>query len=265
VVGARPAVAPLLAALQGHRRLAVGLVDRTRLRLLSVWLGVVTVTEEMRREPYPAAHDVHAGGAAEHRLQQRFLEEERQAFADFGEAVTRFAARTEAEGLVLLGTEANVARLRRALPDEVAATIVHTGTVPADSSDAEVLARLAAVLDGGADRGGDEVVNRLRERVATGYLATTGVQRTLSALQNGKAEAAVLPADGDASGARCTRCGFLFSSAPETCPFDGAPVTRGVAVIEEAIRLAAAQGARIRLLPPEQAAEFAGAGALLRF
>lgn len=265
VVGARPAVAPLLAALQGHRRHAVAVVDRVRLRMLAVWLGVVTDDEEMRREPSPTAHDVQAGGAAAHRYQQRMLEEERQAFAEFGEDLARFAARTGVEDLVLLGTEANVARLRRALPAEAAAGVVHTGSVAADAPDSAVLARLAELVNGTEDREGHEVIARLRERVATGYLATTGVQRTLSALQNGKAEAAVLADAGDASGARCTRCGFLFSSAPDACPFDGAPVTRGVAVIEEAIRLAAAQGARIRLLPPEQAAEFAGAGALLRF
>ena len=265
MLGARPAVAPLLGALQGRRRHAVALVDRARLRLLSVWLGEVAEEEEVRAELYPAAHDVQSGGAAAHRYQQRKLEEERQNFAEFADALAGFAARTRADDLVLLGTESNVARLRRALPPELVRMVAHTGSVAADAPTSEVLARIESFLDGAGDAGDDELVHRLRERMATGYLATTGVQRTLSALQNGEVEAAFLPENGDATGSRCTRCGFLFSGTPEACPFDGAPVERGVAVVEEAIRLAAAQGARVRLLPPREAAEFAGAGALLRF
>lgn len=261
---ARPAVAPLLKALQGRRRHAVALVDRARLRLLSVWLGEVAEEEEVRAELYPAAHDVQAGGAAAHRYQQRKLEEERQNFAGFAEALAPFAARTQADDVVLLGTESNVARLRRALPAEIAGRVALTEAVAADAPTSAVLARLAASLDAAGEAEDDELVRRLRERMATGYLAATGVQRTLSALQNGEVEAAFLP-EGGATGARCTRCGFLFSGTPEACPFDGAPVERGVAVVEEAIRLAAAQGARIRLLSPREAAELTGAAALLRF
>ncbi|HET7233058.1 MAG TPA: hypothetical protein VFJ16_23820 [Longimicrobium sp.] len=264
-LGAGPAVAPLLNALQGRRRHAVALVDRSRLRLLSVWLATVMEEREIRAELYPAAHDVQSGGAAAHRYQQAKLEEERQNFARFAHAAARFVERTGADDVVLLGTGSNVARLRRALPAEIAGMVAHTASIPADAPTAEVLARLASTLDAAAEREGHELVGRLRERMATGYLAAAGVQRTLSALQNGKVEAALLPDGGDATGARCARCGFLFSGTPDVCPFDGAPVERGVPVVEEAIRLAASQGARIRLVPPGEAAEFAGAGALLRF
>jgi hypothetical protein len=263
-LGTRPAVAPLLHALQGRRRHAVVLVDRARVRMLLVWLGEVLEEEEESKELYPAAHDVQSGGAASHRYQQHKLQEERRNFASFAETVVRFVEKTGAEDVVLLGTEENVAHVRRVLPRELLDMVGHTESVPADAPVSEVLARLEPVLDGGAETETHDLLLTLRERSATGYRATTGVQRTLSALQNGAVEAVVLD-DGEAHGARCTRCGFLFSSSPKACPFDGAPVEGGVAVLEEAIRLAASQGARIRLLPPGEAAEFAGAGALLRF
>ena len=263
-LGTRPAVAPLLGALQGRRRHAVVLVDRGHVRMLLVWLGEVLAEEEEWKELYPAAHDVQSGGAAAHRYQQHKLEEERRNFAAFSETVARFVEKTGAEDVVLLGTEENVAHVRRVLPRELLDRVAHTESVPVDAPVSEVLARLAPVLDAGAERETRDLVLTLRERSATGHHATTGVQRTLSALQKGAVEAVVLDGEG-ARGARCTRCGFLFSSTPAACPFDGAPVEGGVAVVEEAIRLAASQGARIGLLPPGEAAEFAGAGALLRF
>lgn len=264
VLGPRPAVAPLARALQGHRRHAVALVDRERLRMLAVWLGRVTDEEEVRKEPYPAAHDVQGGGLAEQRYQRRKLEETRHFFTDFAAALAAFAARTGADDLVLAGTEGNVGKLRRFLAPEVDAMVSATAALPVDAPAAEVLERLGPAL-GGGDPDGEALLARLRERAGTGYHAATGLQPTLSALQAGSVEALVLADDQGLRGGRCTRCGFLFAGPRESCPYDGAPVEDGVPVVEEALRLARTQGARTRLLSGDQAREFAGAGALLRF
>lgn len=263
-LGRRPALAPLVRALQGRRRHALVLVDRAHLRMLHVWLGRVVDEEEVRKDPYPAAHDVQGGGFAEQRYQRHKLEEERHFFTDFAAAAAAFVARTGADDVVLLGTTENVGKFRRFLPESVEGRVVRTESVRADAPASEVLERLSATLDA-EDAEGAELVARLRERVAAGYYAASGVQPTLSALQAGSVEAVLLADDRADGGWRCTRCSFLFADEVEACPYDGAPVENGVAVVEEAIRLAAAQGARTRLVPPAVAGEFDGAGALLRF
>ncbi|HEU4453178.1 MAG TPA: hypothetical protein VFR81_08955 [Longimicrobium sp.] len=264
VVGPRPAVAPLLHALQDHRRHAVALVDREHLRMMSVWLGRVTDEEEVRKDPYPTAHDVQGGGFAEQRYQRRKLEEARHFFTDFAAALAGFAARARADDLVLLGTDENVAKFRRFLPPELEARVAHTAAAPVDETAAQVLERLRPVLEGG-DPDGAGLLALLRERTGSGYHAAAGLQPTLAALQAGSVEALLLADDQALRGGRCTRCGFLFADARAECPYDGAPVEGGVPVVEEALRLAHAQGARTRLVSPEEARELAGAGALLRF
>jgi peptide subunit release factor 1 (eRF1) len=265
LVNDRPALSPLVRALQGHRRHAVALVDREHLRLLSVWLGRVEKEEEVQKEPYPAAHDVRGGGFDEQRYQRRKLEETRHFFTDFAATVAEFVAQVGADDLILAGTEENVGKFRRFLPPEIEALVVHAAPVPVDASTAEILERLTTVLDRGGDAEGDGLLARLRERAGTGYHAASGLQPTLAALQAGSVEALLLADDQALRGGRCTRCGFLFAQPPAACPYDGAPVEDGVPVVEEALRLARAQGARTRLLSGEQAREFAGAGVLLRF
>ncbi|HEX6913429.1 MAG TPA: Vms1/Ankzf1 family peptidyl-tRNA hydrolase [Longimicrobium sp.] len=265
VVSARPALAPLQHALQGRRRAAVALVDREHLRMLCVWLGRVVDQEEVRKDPYPAAHDVQGGGFAEQRYQRHKLEEAKHFFTEFAAAVAAFTARTGAEDVVLAGTEENVGKFRRFLLPELEAKVTATLAAPVDAPVAEIMERLAPVLDDAGDRESEGLVALLRERAGTGYRSATGLQPTLAALQAGRVETLLLGDAQEQRGGRCTRCGFLFAEPPEACPYDGAPVEGGVPVVEEALRMAHAQGARARLLSGEQAREFAGAGALLRF
>lgn len=265
VVAARPAVAPLLHVLQGHRRHAVALVDRDHLRMLGVWMERVADEEAVRMDPYPAAHDVQGGGFAEQRYQRRKLEEARHFLAEFAQALAAFVARTGADDVVLAGTDENVGRFRRVLSPELDARVIATASVPVDAPAAEVVDRLQPVLGAIGDPDAEELLSRLRERAATGYQAATGVQPTLAALQSGKVRALLLVDDPALRGGRCARCGFLFADGSQTCPYDGAPVGSGVPVVEEALRIAHAQGAFARLVPHAQAREFAGAGALLRF
>ena len=264
-LSARPALAPLQHALQGRRRAAVALVDREHLRLLCVWLRRVVDQEEVRKEPYPAAHDVQGGGFAEQRYQRHKLEEAKHFFTEFAAALAAFVARTGAEDVVLAGTDENVGKFRRFLLPELDAKVTATAAAPVDASVPGILERLAPVLDAAADRETDGLVALLRERAGTGYRSATGLQPTLAALQAGRVETLLLGDVQGLRGGRCTRCGFLFAEPPDACPYDGASVEGGVPVVEEALRMAHAQGARARLLSGEQAREFAGAGALLRF
>lgn len=265
VVAGRPALAPLLRVLQGHHRHAVALVDREHLRLLSVWMGRVEDEEEVRMDPYPAAHDVQGGGFAEQRYQRRKLEETRHFFTEFADRLAAFAERTGADDLVLAGTDENVGRFRRFLAPEMESRVAATASVPVDAPAADVLDRLKPVLDAVGDPEAEVLLARLRDRAGTGYQAATGLQPTLAALQSGKVEGLVIADVRDARGGRCTRCGYLFAAERDTCPYDGAPIENGLSVIEEVLRIAHAQGAFARLVSDAQAREFAGAGALLRF
>jgi hypothetical protein len=51
----------------------------------------------------------------------------------------------------------------------------------------------------------------------------------------------------------------------ESCPYDGSPTTPGVNIVDEAIRMAQAQGAEVEFVPAAQVEDLRGVGALLRF
>jgi peptide subunit release factor 1 (eRF1) len=109
------------------------------------------------------------------------------------------------------------------------------------------------------------VVDQLRDRVAHDYLATAGFQGTLSALQEGKVDTLVLASDQHRDGVRCERCGFVFAREMDACPYDGSGTLAGVDVVEEMLRMAEGQGARIAFADPSEVQDLMGAGALLRF
>ena len=192
-------------------------------------------------------------------------EEMRHFFKDFADEVSRFVARYSPRQLVLLGTDENVAKFREFLPQQVQALVVFTGPAPVDGPAPEILARLEPHLRAEQERHGQELIEQVRDRAAHDYLATAGVQGTLSALQEGKVDTLVLARDGQLQGARCTQCSFVFVRDVTRCPYDGSEELEGVDVMEEMVRLAQQQGADIQFADANAIADLRGAAALLRF
>jgi peptide chain release factor subunit 1 len=234
-------------------------------RILSVYLGTLLDEIEIHRDPYPAAHDVQAGGYSQMRYQRRKHEEMRHFFKDFAHEVDDFTRRYRPDDLVILGTDENVARFREFLPHHLQEIIAFTGPMRVDETTSEILARIEPHLQADRERESQEALNLLRNRVREDYLATAGFQSTLVALQEGKVDTLIIGQDQEREGTRCTRCGFVFAREPGKCPYDGAPTEDGVDVVEEIIRMAEAQGADVEFIPSADADEIAGVGALLRY
>jgi len=265
VVTDRPIIGPLAQVLQSYEHYGVILLDREHVRILSVHLGTLLDELEFRGDPIPTPHHVQAGGYSHTRFQRRKLEEMRHFFKDFAEEVERFVARYAPRHLVLLGTEENVAKFREFLPQEICEMIIHTGPAPVDGPAAAILARLQPYLRGEQQRESQELLEQVRDRAAHDYLATAGVQGTLTALQEGKVDTLVVARDGELQGARCGQCGFVFVRDVSRCPYDGNEQMEPVDVLEEMVRLAQQQGAEIQFADANAVADLRGAAALLRF
>lgn len=265
VISDRPVVAPLAQVLESYDHHGVVLLDRERVRILSVYLGTLLDEIEVRGEPFPIPHDLQAGGYSQMRFQRRKLEEMRHFFKDFAREVEDFVRRYQPRDLIVLGTDENVARFLEFLPDTIRSMVLFTGPMGVDEPTSEVLARIEPLVEAERERESRELVERVRERVRGDYLATAGFQATLVALQEGKVDTLVIERDQQREGSRCTQCGFIFGREIERCPYDGAPVDAGVDVVEEAIRLAEAQGADVEFVPANEIGDLAGVAALLRY
>lgn len=265
VLAERPVIGPLAQVIESYHHYGVVLLDREHVRILSVYLGSLLDEIEVRGEPLPARHDVHAGGYSQERYQRRKLEETKHFFREFAREVEEFVRRYRPQELVILGTDANVAQFREYLPDPVLEKVVHTGHAEVDGSAGEIIARLQPHLRDAEERFNRTLVEQLRDRVAQDYLATAGYQGTLSALQEGKVDTLVLARDGSREGVRCPKCGYVFARDMETCPFDGSETRPGVDVVEEMVRIAEGQGITVAFAEPGDVQELRGAGALLRY
>ena len=265
VVADRPVIGPLAQVLRSYEHYGVILLDREHVRILSVYLGTLLDELEFRGDPIPTPHHVQAGGYSHTRFQRRKLEETRHFFKDFAAEVERFVARYAPRHLVLLGTQENVAQFREFLPQAVSDMILYTGQAPVDGPAPEILSRLEPHLREEQERENQEIIEQVRDRAAHDYLATAGVQGTLTALQEGKVDTLVLARDGQLQGARCTQCSFVFVREVNRCPYDGNEQMEPVDVMEEMVRLAQQQGADIQFADANAIADLRGAAALLRF
>lgn len=265
VVADRPVVGPLAQVLESYHHYGVVLLDREHVRILSVYLGTLLDEVEYRGEPLPTNSHVQAGGYSQSRYQRRKAEEMRHFFKEFAQEVEQFVARYQPQDLVLLGTEENVAKFREFLPDSLLQKVVHEGQMWVDESPSEIMARLEPYLRAEQDRQDREVLEQVRDRVVNDYLATAGIQGTLSALQEGRVDTLVLAKDHRTDGVRCAQCGFVFARELKSCPYDGSDALEGVDVVEEMVRMAEGQGVSIAFAEPGEVADMKGAAALLRY
>ncbi|MGI9182969.1 MAG: VLRF1 family aeRF1-type release factor [Longimicrobiaceae bacterium] len=265
VINERPVVGPLAQVLESYHHHGVVLLDREHVRILSVYLGTLLDEIEVRGDPFPAPHDVQAGGYSQKRYQRRKAEEMRHFFREFAKEVEEFVRRYKADDLVILGTDENVAKFKEFLSDRLREMVVYTGPMGVDDSTSEVLARIEPHLRAEREREAREVVEVLLDRVGQGYLATAGFQSTLTALQEGKVDTLVMARDHERNGARCPQCGFVFARDPGSCPYDGTATEEGIDVVEEMVRMAEEQDSEVEFVEPGAVAEVGGVGALLRF
>jgi peptide subunit release factor 1 (eRF1) len=265
VITERPVIAPLAQVLESYDHHGVVLLDREHVRILSVYLGTLLDEIEVRAEPFPAPHDVQPGGYSQKRFQRRKAEETKHFFKEFSREVEEFVRRYKPDDLVILGTEENVAKFRDFLPEKLRGMVVYTGPMGVDDSASEVMQRLEPHLRADRERESLEAVETLRERVSQDYLATAGVQATLTALQEGKVDTVVVARNLERRGVRCKQCGFVFAHKVQKCQYCGAEETTEVEVGEELVRLAEIQSAAVEFVDPGQVADYRGVGALLRF
>jgi peptide chain release factor subunit 1 len=265
VLGERPVISPLAEVLESYDHHGVILLDREHVRILSIYLGTLLDEIEVRGDPFPTPHAVQAGGYSHKRFQRRKDEETKSFFKDFSREVEEFVRRYKPDDLVILGTEENVAKFRDLLPEKLSGMVVYTGPMGVDDPASEVMQRLEPHLLAERERESREAVETLLERVAQDYMATAGVQATLTALQEGKVDTLVISRNLERSGARCAQCGFVFAREVPSCQYCGSTETVEVDAAEELIRLAETQGAEVEFVDGGAMGDLRGVGALLRF
>lgn len=260
-----PVIGPLSQLIDRYHHHGVLVVDRQSVRMLSVYLGRSRIAHEARGKPYPAPHDIKAGGYSAKRYQRRMAEEVGHFFSEFAREVAAFDRRYRPDDLIVLGIADNVSRFLDALPEQLRDKVVHTDSAPAEPGDAAVLDRLAPFLEAQRRDESTQAVQLLRDRVQQNHLAISGLQDALEQLQKGQIDTLLMADDLEHTGARCTQCGFYVLAERSDCPYCGGELHSGVDLVEAMIRLAEEQEVGIRYLDPQSMADLDNVGALLKF
>ena len=264
-IGNAPIVLPLLEVMQREARYVIATVDREHLRLLAVAFGRVLDEKSVVPEAIPVPHDVQAGGYSQKNIQQRKAEETKHFLRDFADELGQFCSRHAPEGVVLLGTDENVARFREQLPQDLEARVVHTAHAPGTGSTTDVLGRLGNFTERRRRERTTEALQLLEQRVPQKHFAVGGIQEVLDSLRQGNVESLALAHGLRKDGVQCSNCDVILDRKPGSCPYCGGETRDGVDLVEAMARQAAAQDARVLFTPAGELDPYNGAAALLRF
>lgn len=265
IIGERPLVWPLRELVESSRRHAIVLVDRRRMRVLTVCMSTVEDELLIEKEEYPANHDVQAGGEAAKDHQKRKAEEARAFFREFAAELQDYQRRWKPDAWVLLGTHENTTHFREFLPQPIADAVVHVAAAGVDEPAPTIIGRLSDFFDMQTLRARAESIDQLRERVRTGHFAVAGIDDALEQLQEGKVETLVIARGLDSSGGQCTKCGFVLARRSGGCPYCGGEVRDGIDLAESMVRIATTQEADVAFVESDVMRDLEGVGALLRF
>jgi len=171
--------------------------------------------------------------------------------------------------LILAGDPKITARVRDALPDDLAQKLVDVVAAGESDRQGDVIMETLSSFIEHEKQESHSIVEDLVARLCSQDLAVAGSAATLDALRWGEVDTLVMASEYDPDpGWRCTACQALGIEAPETplCPQCGESAVRSLNVKEALLRLAGQQECAVEVAEQSDALmSLGGVGCLLRY
>jgi hypothetical protein len=244
-LGRRARIARLMASLDEHRPLLVGLIDRRRLRLFAFEQGrleeLVGVTDLE-----PRAVDT---GIPEGRFEHYREEEARLHYRRAAKRIETALAAGAWEQWIIGGPDEAVEGLEHQLPHAVSRRLAGLVSVRVSAPVDELAQATKEAADLVTGRRENETVRKLAELTGPGQVGAAGLAPTLAAL-NDRRVATLLVADNfSAPGACCPACGYLCVGVDVwRCPRCGTTPVADDDIVELAVDEAVAQRSTVQFL-----------------
>ncbi len=261
---ARPVLAPLIAALDEHRRYCVVLFNKERARLITVFLGDVE-DETVLQSDILGRSDVGGFAQANYaRHREHQLHEHARRTVEHLWAIDRTRP---IHALILGGPDEALSVLRRALPPALDRAVAGTLDVGMFAITPDVVHRVTALEVSTRETEDAQLVAELTTATGKGGRAAAGWTDTLQALGEGRVHMLVLPAATTRAGVHCPEGHFISVGEMKFCPVCGGQLQASDDVTETAVRVAMLTDATVHFLAPDAGAAFAqrGIGAFLRY
>jgi peptide chain release factor subunit 1 len=259
---------PLANALDQFERYGVVLVDRTSMRLFSVFLGEIEELSSLRLGTERTRHIKTAGTdhiASASRIQHKADEQVRINLQRVVTLVDSFVQKNQVQRLILAGTSEVTSELRDLLPKRLSLRVIGTVDIFAGAPLEKVL---AATLPIAGEYERDTEVQTVKEVVTAAAKhehALVGLGHTLKAVNSERVWQLIYAEGFTAPGFECSKCSALFSLENPSCHYCGAAVRPISDVVERAVEHAVRNGVKIEVVTREAAAALAAAGGIGAF
>jgi len=265
IVAMRPAVAPLIMALDEFKRIAVCIVDRRSTKLYEYFMGRM---EEVRLFTDDVPARVRIGGWAgyeERRIERHILEHEHAHFKNVAEALYEQFRLRGFDWLFLAAQPASREAVERVLPTYVRERLKGYIDATAQTQASEVKRMAGELADRLKAEETKQFAQRLVDAAGGGGLAVTGFQKVLEAINLSAVNTLVLRQGISQKGLICESCGTLGLKRTD-CKLCGNGMTPVDNIVDKAEPAAVAQGAAIRHIAVDSALDrHEGIGAFVRF
>jgi peptide chain release factor subunit 1 len=264
LLGRRPALLPLLPAVNLLDSWAVLLASRRTARILTAYGDPL---EEVFAEADQVQGRHEQGGRSQSRYQRGFEQETEDHLEVAAGHLFEILKERPFTALILGAPEETLPKLRAQLhpylrervAGQISVDVEHTSV-----SDIEIAA--LAVLGGAEARRESALLDQLQAGAGQGEGGAVGVAPVLDSLNRGRVETLLVAPGMSMSGTRCPSCGVI-SEGIASCPADGTPMVRVENILEEAVatalnQSAVALAARYEI---ERMESFGGVGAILRY
>lgn len=262
IVSRTPYVFPLIKMLEENEHHAVVIVEQDQARIFSYYFNRVRPRAELTEE-VPGRTEV--GGWSQMRYQRHREWHVHHFHSEVVKFLKRFERAENPDDYIILTTDRNLALIQEELPADLRRKVRFTEHIDFVASEDAIASKIRPIIEAEKERMRRQAVEQLRERVERGYLATSGREATVRALQDGRVELVVVDETGELRGWRCLECETLYGSNPERCSFCGGELEE-VDLKDRVARLAEAQNVKLVFSRNNQMLQqMEGIGALLRY
>ena len=269
-IGAEANVVPLIRLREQLEPFCTCVIARDQSRIFYGHMGRIEELSQSRDEMVPGQHD--QGGWSQSRYGRHIEEHVRVHFKETASRLFDLAHEKPFRLLVLGGTEEVVAGFVEFLHPYVRERHVGNVRLLMEANINDVHRDSAEVIGHWLNGEKQRVIDALQNQAPTGELRATGIEPTIEALHRGQIMTLIVSTTFATPGARCENCGSLQVPSQDNgknCAFCGGTIHEIADVVPDVVLGAFQQGARAIFLDApdqqQQAAEFGGIGALLRF
>jgi len=225
----RPHLSQLLWLLDEYEGYGVVLVDKEKARFFTVYLGTIFEQKEMHlsldtshwKEKDQVAPSLpqfdRIGGSNRNAFEARLDEQIQRFLRDVAEFTEHFVFESGVEWLFLAGADA-VHNLQVLLSPEVAEKIVAIVPMEMSADEHALLEKTWPLQRAEVERGNLQLVRRVVEQAVGREEVVTGVQPTLTSLQQGRLQLLIASREISAEVRKCLECGFCSSESFSKCP-----------------------------------------------